>query len=44
MNARSLTDLPANALNYVKYIADQTETMISYISVGPGREQIIANS
>lgn len=41
MAARSLADLPPNARRYVDFIARQTETPVTYISVGPGREQII---
>jgi adenylosuccinate synthase len=39
--ARQLTDLPANARHYVELIAEWTETAVSYISVGPGRDQVI---
>ena len=39
--ARTLTDLPANARHYVEFIAAQTETAVTYISVGPGRDQVI---
>ncbi|MFL7872021.1 MAG: adenylosuccinate synthase, partial [Anaerolineales bacterium] len=41
MSARCLEDLPANARQYVNFIADQTGVPVSYISVGPGREQFI---
>lgn len=39
--ARTLADLPANARHYVEFIAAQTETAVTYISVGPGRDQVI---
>lgn len=39
--ARTLTDLPVNARHYVEFIAAQTETAVTYISVGPGRDQVI---
>ena len=41
MGTRTLVDLPGNARRYVEFIARQTRTAVSYISVGPGREQII---
>lgn len=41
MDARTLADLPQNARNYIQFISEQTQTAVSYISVGPGREQII---
>ncbi len=41
MGARTLADLPANARRYVEFIAEQTETAVTYISVGPGRDQVI---
>jgi adenylosuccinate synthase len=44
MPARQLADLPEDARKYVSFIADNAETPVSYISVGPGREQIITNS
>jgi adenylosuccinate synthase len=37
--ARSLDDLPAKALDYVKRIEEFTETPAYILSVGPGREQ-----
>ncbi|MCL4267658.1 MAG: adenylosuccinate synthase [Anaerolineae bacterium] len=39
--ARTLADLPADARHYVEFIAAQTETAVTYISVGPGRDQVI---
>ena len=41
MNTRRLSDLPANARQYVDFIAGKTNVPVSYISVGPGREQFI---
>lgn len=41
MGARTLADLPANARRYVEFIAAQTETAVTAISVGPGRDQVI---
>ena len=42
MSARRLKDLPANARRYVEFIADTTGVPVTYISVGPGREQFIS--
>jgi adenylosuccinate synthase len=39
--ARSLTDLPANARNYVEAIETMTSAPISVIGVGPGRDESI---
>ncbi|MCP4361652.1 MAG: adenylosuccinate synthase [Chloroflexi bacterium] len=41
MAARIMADLPTNARRYVEFIAARTETAVSHISVGPGREQLI---
>mgnify|MGYP001813852038 CR=1 FL=1 len=41
MNTRRLGDLPANARQYVDFIASKTGVAVSHISVGPGREQFI---
>ncbi|MFN2163784.1 MAG: adenylosuccinate synthase, partial [Candidatus Promineifilaceae bacterium] len=41
MQARRLNDLPANARRYVDFIAEKTGVPVSYISVGPAREQFI---
>ena len=38
---RSLSDLPKNALNYLKYMADLMKVPIAIVSVGPGRDQTI---
>lgn len=35
---RSFNDLPLNTQNYIKFIEDELEIPINYISVGPGRE------
>ena len=40
-SARKLEDLPENAIKYIKYIEEQVKCKISYISVGPKREQYI---
>jgi adenylosuccinate synthase len=40
--ARRLSDLPANARRYVDFIARTTGVPVSYLSVGPGREQFIS--
>jgi adenylosuccinate synthase len=39
--ARRLEDLPANARHYVAYIARAIDTPVTFISVGPGREQVV---
>jgi len=39
--ARHWDDLPANAQAYVNYVEEMTETAVSYISIGPGRAQVI---
>lgn len=41
MDCRTFADLPTTAQAYIHFIAEQTKTAVSYISVGPGREQII---
>ncbi|MEM8720566.1 MAG: adenylosuccinate synthase [Cyanobacteria bacterium P01_G01_bin.39] len=38
---RSLLDLPKNALNYLKYLAELMKVPIAIVSVGPGRDQTI---
>jgi adenylosuccinate synthase len=38
---RSLADLPKNALNYLKYMAELMKVPIAIVSVGPGRDQTI---
>lgn len=35
-------DLPANAKQYLAFISQQTGIPVSYVSVGPGREQVFA--
>ena len=40
-NARSISDLPKNAQNYVKYLEDISGAPMSAIGVGPGRNQTI---
>jgi adenylosuccinate synthase len=39
--ARRLADLPANARLYVDYVAESLGIPITFVSVGPGREQVI---
>ena len=39
--ARRPADLPANARRYVDFVADSSGVAVSYVSVGPGREQFI---
>jgi adenylosuccinate synthase len=41
MSLRRLSDLPVNARRYVDFIAREIGVPVSYISVGPGREQFI---
>jgi adenylosuccinate synthase len=41
MGARQPGDLPANARTYVDFVAAQVGVPVTYISVGPGREQFI---
>ena len=38
---RSLSDLPKEALNYLKFMAELMEVPIAIVSVGPGRDQTI---
>jgi adenylosuccinate synthase len=38
---RTWDDLPAAAQKYIEYIAKNTQTPISYVSVGPGRAQVV---
>jgi adenylosuccinate synthase len=38
---RRFQDLPANAQNYINFIGSQINVPISYISVGPARDQVI---
>ena len=38
---RSLKDLPPQALNYLKFLAELMEVPIAIVSVGPGRDQTI---
>lgn len=41
MSARRMADLPTNARRYIEYIAQATRTPIRFVSVGPGRDQIV---
>jgi adenylosuccinate synthase len=40
-NCTSLEDLPKQALDYLKFLAELMEVPIAIVSVGPGREQTI---
>ncbi|MFO7537840.1 MAG: adenylosuccinate synthase [Chloroflexota bacterium] len=40
--ARTLADLPVNARHYIEFVADTVQTPISYVSVGPARNQVVA--
>ncbi|MGA0902426.1 MAG: adenylosuccinate synthetase, partial [Candidatus Nanopelagicaceae bacterium] len=40
-NAKELSDLPANAIAYVKYLEEISGASMSAIGVGPGRDQTI---
>jgi adenylosuccinate synthase len=40
--ARSWSDLPANAQRYIEFISDSIGIPTKLISVGSGREQIIS--
>jgi adenylosuccinate synthase len=42
--ARTWDDLPQAAQKYIQYIAKDTQTPISYVSVGPGRAQVVDSS
>lgn len=42
--ARSLDDLPENAVRYVNFVAQVTKTPITMISVGPERDQVIQDA
>ena len=35
---RSFDELPVNTQNYIKFLEDELEVPVSYVSVGPGRE------
>ena len=39
--AKSWSDLPVEVQRYVSGVAELTETKISFLSVGPGRDQIV---
>jgi adenylosuccinate synthase len=40
-HARHMEDLPDSARHYIKFIATKTGIPVTYVSVGPGREQVI---
>jgi len=41
MGVRRPSDLPDAARRYVAFVADSTGTPVTFVSVGPGREQFI---
>ena len=41
MQIKQWADLPTNAQNYVRYIIETTGIPISYVSIGPNRDQVI---
>ena len=41
MNIQQAANLPANARRYIDFITQATHIPISYVSVGPGRKQVI---
>lgn len=41
MQVKHMAELPTNAQRYVQFITDITGIPVSFISVGPGREQVI---
>ncbi len=41
MGARRPSDLPDAARRYVEFVSESTGTPVSFVSVGPGREQFI---
>ena len=43
IDAKTFSDLPENAQNYINYLSDLMGVPIEIISVGPKRNQIIIN-
>jgi adenylosuccinate synthase len=39
--ARRIDDLPTNAGRYIQFVAEQVGAPVTFVSVGPGREQSI---
>ncbi len=39
--ARALAELPANARRYIEFISETLQTPVSYVSVGPARNQVV---
>lgn len=39
--ARAIDDLPSNARHYIDFVAENVGVPIQFVSIGPGREQII---
>ncbi len=40
-SVRSIDDLPANALNYLRFVEEQTGTPVAILSIGPDRDETI---
>jgi adenylosuccinate synthase len=40
--ARTPADLPANARHYIEFVSERLQTPVSYVSVGPARNQVVA--
>jgi adenylosuccinate synthase len=40
--ARTPADLPANARRYIEFVGERLQTPVSYVSVGPARNQVVA--
>lgn len=40
-SARTIEDLPENAIKYIRFIEEQTGVLVKYIGVGPESEQMI---
>ena len=41
LNCKKFSDLPENAITYLKFIEDKLNTPISIVSIGPGRNETI---
>ena len=40
-NARSFSDMQPEAQNYVTFLEDELQVQVTFISVGPGREETV---
>ena len=40
-HARTFTDMQPEAQNYVTFLEDQLQVSVTFISVGPGREETV---